>query len=146
MGFFDSIISPILEFAAPIVGALGGPVAGVATAALGGALAADPTAIAPAGAVGLATGSMRKQTIVQTIDANGKVVKQKISKGGVAVFQADVTAANRVARQIRRLDKRMPKKIVKQSETARLTEEVKNAALRHARDVSEHHQIPPPRC
>ncbi len=93
-----------------------------------------------------ATGGLRKRTIVETVNSRGIVVKRKTHKGGVAVFQADVTAANRVARQIRRLDKRMPRKIVKESEITRLKNEVTEAALRHARDHGEHHQLPPPRC
>jgi len=92
------------------------------------------------------TGAMRKRTIVETIDANGKVVKRKVTKGGVAVFQADVTAANRVARQVRKLDKRMPRKLVKQSEIARLKDEVTEQALRDARDHGHGHNGHPPRC
>ena len=95
-------------------------------------------ALGNGGAVGV---GVRKRTIVQTLDKAGNVVKSKTHKGGVAVFQADVAAANRVARQVRKLDKRMPKKIVKQSEIARLKEEVTESALRHARDSNDfgHH-------
>jgi len=162
MGFFD-FVKPLLGVAATVVG---GTVAGAAVADIlgigddeemvtkvgtGAQLAAlrgtDPVlgrnvaqSLAAIGAApgGMVTGGLRKRTIVETVNAAGQVVKRKVTKGGVAVFQQDVTAANRVARQLRKLDKRMPKKIVKQSETARLTEEVKNAALRHARDSADH--------
>ncbi len=161
MGFFD-FIKPLATIAAgTFLGAEAGAAIGglfgddtetvVGTGAqLAAARGVDPllgsqpavslAAIGKAGG-GVATGAMRKRTIVETIDANGKVVKRKITKGGVAVFQADVTAANRVARQVRKLDKRMPKKIVKQSEIARLKEEVTESALRHARDSNDfgHH-------
>lgn len=169
MGFF----SDLLAIAAPIAGTLiGGPALGLAAGTAVGALLGDDdetnlavgrtggpilttaqltglpgttSAKIIAATGGVTTGGLRKRTIVETINALGQVVRRKTHKGGVAVFQADVTAANRVARQVRKLDKRLPRKIVKQSEQARLSQEVTNAALRHARDISEHHQLPP-RC
>jgi len=127
------------------VGKVGGPV--LTQAQLTGVSGTAAQIIkATGGATAAATGGMRKITIVQTLNAAGQVVKQKTTKGGVAVFQSDVTAANRVARQVRRLEKRMPRKLVKQSETARLKEEVTEAALRRARDISDHHHLNPPRC
>jgi len=166
MGFFSDLLQTVGTVGATL---LGGPVAGAAVGTLlgggeetlavgkvGGAVltptqltAVGGTAqqiIAATGGKAAITGGLRKITIVQTVNSAGQVVKQKTHKGGVAVFQADVTAANRVARQVRRLEKRMPRKIVKQSEAARLKDEVTNAALRHARDVSSHHLLPPPRC
>ncbi len=141
MGFF----SEILAAAAPIVGGLLGiPTVGAAVGAQATIEAVQTqqqiTALTAAGAA--ATGAMRKQTVVQTLDAAGKVVKQTITKGGVAVFQSDVTAANRVARQVRRLDKRMPRKVVKETEITRLKNEVTEAALRRARDGADC----PPKC
>lgn len=165
MGFFSDILGAAL----PIVGAvLGGPAGAAAGVALAGIV--DPEdepapltiggtgvraitleeakAAQKAGVLGpAATGGLRKRTIVETVNNRGIVVKRKVTKGGVAVFQADVTAANRVARQLRKLDKRMPRKLVKQSEISRLKDEVTEAALRHARDHGEHHLLPgPPRC
>jgi len=146
MAFFD-FVKQIVAVAAPIVlgPALGGGIAGIiageeAQLATITDIAKTQAVLAAGGAV--ATGGLRKRTIVQTVDAMGKVVKQKVTKGGVAVFQADVTAANRVARQVRKLDKRMPRKLVKQSEIARLKDEVTEAALRSARDHADRH----PKC
>lgn len=138
MGFF----SELLQIAAPIVGALvPGLAAPLQVAVAAPAIIAQQTVEAQAAAAAR-TGAMRKQTLVQTLDASGKVIKQTVTKGGVAVFQQDVTAANRVARQLRRLEKRMPRKLVKQSEQSRLKDEVTNAALRRARDLSDC----PPKC
>jgi len=159
MGFWDKIVAPVLVGAA---GVFGGAAGATAVAGLLGDGAEEEEIVTKVGlgeglksavkrgATGLVlaetamvTGAMRKRTIVQTLDAAGNIVKSKTTKGGVAVFQQDVTAANRVARQLRRLDKRMPRKIIKQSETARLTQEVTNAALRRARDNGD---CPPPPC
>lgn len=157
MGFWD-FVKPLIGVAATVAG---GTVAGTAVAeflgigdeeeepttavgtaaqlaALRGKPVISQAALQALGPTPGITGAMRKRTIVETISPGGLVVKRKVTKGGVAVFQQDVTAANRVARQLRRLEKRMPRKIVKQTETARLTEEVKNAALRHARDSADH--------
>jgi len=157
MGFWDKIVAPVLVGAAgvfggaagatAVAGLLGGPEEEEMVTKVG--LGEGLKSAVKRGAPGLealpsvATGAMRKRTIVQTLNAAGEVVKSKTTKGGVAVFQQDVTAANRVARQLRRLDKRMPRKIIKQSETARLTQEVTNAALRRARDNGD---CPPPPC
>jgi len=142
MGFFSDIISTVATVAGALVpGPLGAVAQAIATVPQITA-AQQTTAFAAGVATGTPTGAMRKQTLVQTLDKDGKVVKQTVTKGGVAVFQQDVTAANRVARQLRRLDKRMPKKLVRQSETARLNEEVKQAVLRAARDRADC----PPKC
>lgn len=152
MGFFD-FVKPLATLAAgTFLGATGATAVsslfgddetvqktggtGVRPITLDEAKEAQRTGVVPGG---LGTGAMRKRTIVQTIDAKGNIVKSKITKGGVAVFQADVTAANRVARQVRKLDKRMPRKLVKQSEIARLKDEVTEQALRDARDHGHGH-------
>lgn len=89
------------------------------------------------------TGRARKRTTVETIDpVTGMVLRTETFAGGVAVRAADVAAANRVFRQINRLGRKLPKKLVKQSERARLTEELTEAALRRARDGADC----PPKC
>ncbi len=153
MGFFSSVISPLLGTAATIFGgaAAGTAIAGllggteVAKASAGGIQAAVQagTITAPgvaaviggvAGACPVSTGGMRKITIVQTVDANGRVCKQVTHKGGVAVFASDVAAANRVARQVSQLNKRMPRKTVKESQTTQLKNRLVNNALEQAGD------------
>jgi len=151
MGFFSSVLAPVLAGAA---GAILGPEVGTALtsvfgttakAVVGGAtitpaqiaagtvtgqiIAATGGAVCPSG-----TGAMRKITIVQTLNAAGQIVKSRTHKGGVAVFQSDVTAARRVARQVRQLDKRMPRKTVTPSRTKQLTDRVVNNALERAGD------------
>jgi len=147
MAFFD-FLKPIVSAVAPI---FLGPALGTAVTSILGTeeiveqqrVETAQKQIALAGLKpGVSTGAMRKRTTVETLDAMGKVVKRKVTAGGVAVFQADVTAANRVARQVRKLDKRMPRKLVKQSEIARLKDEVTESALRAARNQADC----PPKC
>ncbi len=89
------------------------------------------------------TGSLRRRTIVQTFNpATGAVVKAETFMGAPAVMQSDVAAANRVNRAVRRLEKKLPRRLVKQSDAARLKEEVVESALRRARDPS----CPPKNC
>jgi len=138
MGFFDSI-KDIFEEVIPIASSIFLP----QTAAGLVAKAIQPEvekAVIPTTLIGEATGvavtktgGLRRITIVQTIDpATGKVVKQETFKGAPAVMQSDVAAANRLNRQLRRLNSKQPKKMVKQSLAARLKEEVVESALRHA--------------
>jgi len=83
-------------------------------------------------------GRLRKRTIVQTIDpVTGKVFSQEIFAGGVAVRAADVAAARRVFRQIRKLDSKLPRKTVKQSKTKQLTDRVVQNALERAGDIPD---------
>jgi len=155
MGFF-SFVKPLATLAAGTF--LGAGAAEAIGSLLGGdeetaMVPATTTALPVATEIGIAarkalttpqaTGALRTRTIVQTIDPAGRILKSKVHKGGVAVFQADVTAANRVARQVRKLDKRLPRKLVKETELTRLKNEVAAQALRDARDGRS---CPPPRC
>jgi len=86
-------------------------------------------------AAGSPTGGLRKRTIVETFDpGSGFITRRKVHDGGVAVFASDVAAARRINRQVRKLDARLPRKLVKQSVTKQLTDRVVNNALRHAGD------------
>jgi len=141
MGFFSSI-GDILGTLAPIATtALLGPVAGIAAQqALSPTVAAAAQTASPQEIARLqGTGGLRRRTIVQTFDPKtGIVVKSETFKGAPAVMQSDVAAANRLNRSLARLNKKQPRKIVKQSEKARLSDEVELAALRHARDSVSH--------
>jgi len=82
-----------------------------------------------------ATGSLRRRTIVETFNPRtGAVSKRETLKGAPAVMQSDVAAANRLNRALRRLNKKQPKKLVRESEMTALKNEVVNSALRRARD------------
>jgi len=146
MGFFKDIFA----IAAPVLGQV------VSGTAIGGALAlpgvtAGVSAVAniqkgvalqkaTQAAVATPTGGLRRRTIVETFDpATNVVTKQETFKGAPAVMMSDVAAANRVNRQVRKLEKRLPKKMVQESATARLKREVLDAGLRAARDHAGGH-------
>lgn len=157
MGFFSSLI----QLAAPIAGAVLGipqvagavaPTSGLATTAIAAAQVAASQigvpvaqtalpALTPLTAVGdRGTGALRRRTIVETFNpTTGGIFKREILPGAPAVMQSDVAAANRLNRQLRRLNKKQPKKLVKQSQIAQLKDEVIEGALRSARDHEGHH-------
>jgi len=166
MGFFDGI-KDILGAALPIIGNVLLPGAGGALGvAVGGAIAGTPPltqAVQTVGAFGgtqaglqaaanvqaglqagaCPTGSLRRRTLVQTFDPRtGAVMKQEIHAGAPAVFQSDVAAANRLNRALRRLNKKQPKKLIKQSQIAQLKDEVIEGALRSARDGNGNGKCP----
>lgn len=147
MGFFDSI-GDILKVAAPIAvtalsgGTLGSSVAAIQTASAitegrSRIIGEQQKQIAAQAAAAGMNGSLRRRTIVETFNpATGAVVKQEVMKGAPAVMQSDVAAANRLNRQLKRLNAKQPRKIVHQSEAARLKDELLNASLRAARDAA----------
>jgi len=92
----------------------------------------------------ISSGRMRKRTTVETFDPVTGVVSKSISfAGGVAVRAADVAAARRVFRQIRKLDGKLPRKTVKQSPVKALTDRVIKNALERAGDDNG---CPPKSC
>jgi len=152
MGFFSSVLAPVLAGAAGAIlgpeaataiggllgttaaGVVGGPVLTPAQLTAAGGTAAQIIAATGGAACPAGTGGARKVTIIQTINQAGQVIKQITHKGGVAVFQSDVAAANRVARQVTSLNKRMPRKTVKESQTTALKNRLINNALEQAGD------------
>ena len=96
----------------------------------------DVAAGRPAAGTGCpTTGSLRRRTIVETFNPRtGTVCKRETLKGAPAVMQSDVAAANRLNRALRRLNKKQPKKLVRESEITQLKNEVVASALRKARD------------
>ncbi len=151
MGFFD-FLAPVLEIAAPILGAITGvPVTGQAQVAAAQAGAAqvmitDPALSLRTGAeqqailAGRAGGGLRRRTIIETFNpTTNVVVRKEIHAGGVAVFQSDVTAANRLNRALRRLNKKQPKKLIRQTPISALKDEVIESALRASRDFPHGH-------
>jgi len=161
MGFFSELLGAALPIAGAVIGGPVGGGAGTALANLLGAGDPDPVAVTKVGlgkpltiagierdlasgaltlpgvtaTAGLVTGRLRKRTIVQTFDpATGKVVKMTTFAGGVAVRAADVAAAKRVFRQVRKLSAKMPRKLVKESPVKQLTDRVVKNALERAGD------------
>lgn len=149
MGFF-SFLKPLVDIAVPLIGQFVGLPQVAETAEkitvakeLGKALApAAPTTAAQmqllqTGVTGACPtqGTLRRRTIVETFDpANNVVCKRETFKGAPAVMQSDVAAANRLNRALRRLNKKQPKRLVRESPITTLKNEVVESALRRARD------------
>jgi len=160
MGFFSELLGTVATVGATL---LGGPVAGTAVGTLLGGGAVEPTTavgrvggpvlttaqltaaggtaqqiIAATGGVTACpttTGRLRKRTIVETFDpATGRVCKQTIFAGGVAVRAADVAAAKRIFRQVSDLHGKLPRKLTKQSEITQLKNRLVKNALEGAGD------------
>jgi len=170
MGFFSELLGVVAPIAGTIFGGAAGGVAATGIAGLLGAdvptavgtgaqLAAargvDPllgTNVAQSlAAIGTragvacppTTGGLRKRTIVQTFcPTSGKVFKQEMFAGGVAVRAADAAAAKRFFRQIRKLDAKLPRKISKQSQQKQLTDRLINNALESAGDQNGNGKCP----
>lgn len=156
-GFFSELLGTVAKVAVPLLGGtavgagisalLGGDetVTKVGTGADIAALRGQPlissAALAALGPVvgGAAcpptTGGLRKRTIVQTFcPSSGKVFKQEMFAGGVAIRASDVAAAKRVFRQVSKLSQKMPRKTVKESPIKQLTDRVVKNALEKAGD------------
>lgn len=168
IGGFFSFLKPLIKVALPIVaGVLGveavGAVAGAVTTApttkaeaagisglspeaqarvLAGTVRPAPSLTTTQAIAVEARGRIRMRTIVESFDpVTGVVLRSRTHAGGVAVFAADVAAARRINRQVRKLDARLPRKIVKQSAVKMLTERVVKNALEKAGDIDC-----PPKC
>jgi len=161
MGFFSELLGKVAPIAGAL---LGGTAAGTAIATLlggeetvtkvgTGAQLATLRGVSPVlgtnvaqslAAIGVTpggvacpptTGGLRKRTIVQTFcPSSGKVFKQEMFAGGVAVRASDVAAAKRVFRQVRKLNEKMPRKQVKETMITQLKNRVINNALERAGD------------
>jgi len=171
MGFFSELLGVVAPIAGTLLGGAGGAAVATGIAGLlggdvptavgtGAQLAAargvDPLlgtnvaqSLAAIGtrATGVAcpptTGGLRKRTIVQTFcPTSGKVFKQEMFAGGVAVRAADAAAAKRFFRQIRKLDAKLPRKISKQSQQKQLTDRLINNALESAGDQNGNGKCP----
>lgn len=137
-GFFSSLLGVVGQVAGAVLGVpQAAPVIRKAPAAKIAAaravalpelaerrLAALPGQIAPAGARIVGT-----QTIVQSLDAMGNVVKQKTLEGSPFLMNKDILAAKRVFKLSGKLAARLPKKTVKQSLTSRLKDELIHHAI-----------------
>jgi len=112
-------------------------------AAAGGAFAVGETAVqqllgtgeatvAP-GAIAGGNGRTVRQTIIVTRDAaTGATISAEMRQGAPFLMGRDVQIANRVFRQSVRLQRRLPKKVVKQSARSALLNNVVDNALKRA--------------
>jgi len=109
-------------------------------AAAGGAFAVGDVAISQllepgTGADGVGGGNGRtvRTTIVVTQNAmTGEIIRREVRKGAPFLMGRDVQIANRVFRQSTRLQRRLPKKIVRQSQRSALVNRVVSSALERA--------------
>jgi len=168
MGFFD-FVEDIFQIAVPVLDVFspgGGNILAGAGSLLGLDLEDKPAAVAkPGGSLGnisgaagtqmvvagataggaVTTGGLRRRTLIETFNpATGNIVKREIHKGAVAVFSSDVAAANRLNRALKRLNKKQPKKLIRQSAAAMLKEQVIENALRRAAGFDG--ACPPKQC
>ncbi len=159
MGFFSELLGTVTSIGGALLGIPQAPVATgtVARMAPLAAISAPPSAtgvsalatiagtrgqaISPGTrealfkAAGSPTGGLRKRTTVETFDpGSGFVTKIVMFDGGVAVRSADVAAFKRVFRQVSRINKKLPRKVVKESAVKQLTDRVVKNALERAGD------------
>jgi len=158
MGFFSDILGTVAGVAGSFLGVrapVAAPMAAPVALAPLAAISAPPGALVPtvvAGtrgqmispgtrealfkAAGSPTGGLRKRTTVETFDpGSGFVTKVLIFDGGVAVRSADIAAFKRVFRQITRISKKLPRKVIKQSQVKALTDRLVKNALEQAGDL-----------
>ncbi len=89
-------------------------------------------------AAGSPTGGLRKRTTVETFDpGSGFVTKVLIFDGGVAVRSSDIAAFRRVFRQVTAINKKLPRKVIKQSQVKALTDRLVKNALEQAGDLDQ---------
>lgn len=142
MGFFSDLLGGVASVVlGPVAGGVIGTLAGSGqpltaagqTPILQTAIAQQQTALAAAGMV-TNNGSLRKRTIVETFDPRtGAVVKRDAPLSGApAVMQSDVAAANRLNRQLKRLNKAQPRKLVKESTQKQLKDQLIEDSLKNA--------------
>lgn len=83
-------------------------------------------------------GRTATRTIVQTMDlATGKIIREKFMEGSPHIMNKDVTAANRLFKQTRKLDRRLPRKTVRESKTKQLADAAIDKALRDTNSSSD---------
>jgi len=107
------LVSGVLNIPGQIVGAVAG----------GGAGPVDLTGF------GGGNGSRATRTVVETVDVRtGQIVSRKIMPGSPYLMNSEIKAAKKVWKQAANLQKRIPRKVRKQSQT----EQLKDAAIQAA--------------
>lgn len=85
------------------------------------------------GTAGGGNGRSVRQTIVVTRDSmTGVILRTEVLRGAPFLMGRDVQIANRVFRQSTRLQRRLPKKIIRQSQRSALVNRVVSSALERA--------------
>jgi len=161
MGFFSNLLRSGAKILGSVLG-FGGPAVarpsvatafsriGVGAARAGGLVAAGAAFGAgdigiqallsgPSGGVQIQPGATGgngrsvRQTIVVTRDSmTGQITRTEVLRGAPFLMGRDVQVANRVFRQSTKLQRRLPKKIVRQSQRTALVNRVVSSALERA--------------
>lgn len=88
-------------------------------------------------------GSRSTRTIVETMDlASGQIISRRILPGSPHMMNSDIKAAKKVFRQSAALQKRMPRKTVRESDATKL----KNALVSKAMNSATGGECCPPKC
>lgn len=146
--------SDLLEFGLNLLIPGGGPQAGISAGAkLFGAVTGEQAAIEAGQIAGgefvaasqtaaarrtagrvqaleMAAGKNRVQTVIQTVNPAGQIVKQIIKKGRPFIMANDFTIARRVIKLAAQAAARIPKKRVPQGISAQITHAVKDKVLK----------------
>lgn len=70
------------------------------------------------------------RTVVQTINPAGQVIRQEIFPGRPFLMQKDFTIAKRVIKLAAKAHGKIPRRTVKQSDTSKINEAIKDKVLR----------------
>lgn len=93
-----------------------------------------PLLAAPGVIPGLAPGvspvGVRKQTLVQTLNAQNQVIRTQILPGSPFLMNKDIVAAKRVFRLSSKLSGKLPRKTVKESKITQLKDAAVDSALK----------------
>lgn len=85
------------------------------------------------------SGGNRKVTCVFTLNNQGEVDVRQVEAGHPLIMSRDAQKMRRVIRQINKLEKRVPRRTVKQSKSKQLAEAVTETALAKVRNGDHHH-------
>jgi len=138
-GFPTNAVELALASGIPLLGLVN--FAGGAISALFGDSSPGGKAVTPAeavnaiGLVGFGGGNGRQstRTIIQTIDtATGQITRQKVKEGTPYLMNKEISTLRKVTNAVRRADRRIPRKTVKESRVKSLTREITENALQHA--------------
>jgi len=120
-----SAIAPVTSLVSniPVVGGLVAPILG---SVLGTGGAVNTTGFSGG------NGRFATRTIVETMDTtSGKIVKRKTLPGSPYLMNTEVAGLRKVVKKSNNLQKRIPRRTVKQSTTSKLTEAVQMKAIQN---------------
>jgi len=117
---------------APVTSLVSGiPVVGPIVAPILGGILGTGGAVNTTGFSG-GNGRFATRTIVETMDTtSGKIVKRKTLPGSPYLMNSEVAGLRKVVKKSNNLQKRIPRRTVKQSTTSKLTEAVQMKAIQN---------------